>query len=494
MNQNLSIVYTQILSAFKRGTVLVLLFLSIAGPLLTLSNPDGNMLLVLPTVIVSIIVITMIYFEKRFSIHPLRKTNILSIIFTLVICMTAFNGFQANPFLWAFLFLAFIPSVLLLNNKLFVLQLIPIYITIFATAFQYPDFDMTRKVSLLILLLVATIITTFIRHSFKTIIHSLDEKMLEADKASQQQATLIEQIKKASTSVMENIASVSDSSTTLETATKQTASATEEIAIGASSQAETLQEGSETLAKLSVQIDHLAESAISLVEQVTSREEKNQENVATITQLNKTMEDTFHLNTQIETLITSMTSEFEAIMEAINKINTIASQTNLLALNASIESARAGEAGKGFAVVAEEIRKLSEETTNSATEINGIIGVISNQTRNAKELLVLLDAQSNSSSDIIQSTSKGLTDTTKFFTHISDRLSSVSGLLKTMESDKNAIVSKIDTIASMAEEFSATAEEVSATTEEQQKSITIVSDRISTILDNVRDLNDMANR
>mgnify|MGYP001810012055 CR=1 FL=1 len=50
----------------------------------------------------------------------------------------------------------------------------------------------------------------------------------------------------------------------------------------------------------------------------------------------------------------------------------ITSQTGLLALNAAIESARAGTAGTGFAVVADEIRKLSEVSKRTATEIRQV--------------------------------------------------------------------------------------------------------------------------
>jgi methyl-accepting chemotaxis protein len=59
----------------------------------------------------------------------------------------------------------------------------------------------------------------------------------------------------------------------------------------------------------------------------------------------------------------------DEIGNIVEIINGIARQTNLLALNATIEASRAGDAGKGFAVVANEVKNLSNQTTEATQTI-----------------------------------------------------------------------------------------------------------------------------
>lgn len=72
-------------------------------------------------------------------------------------------------------------------------------------------------------------------------------------------------------------------------------------------------------------------------------------------------------------VVEKVSTEINAILDSIKNI---ANQTKMLGLNAAIEAARAGESGRGFGVVATEIRKLSDNSKETAEKIMNLTSKI----------------------------------------------------------------------------------------------------------------------
>lgn len=87
------------------------------------------------------------------------------------------------------------------------------------------------------------------------------------------------------------------------------------------------------------------------------------------------------------TVTSKLQNKVQEIDKLLQLIENIAEETNLLALNASIEAARAGEEGKGFAVVAEQVKKLSENTSNSLQNVQVVIKEFKQDTEEVEKLM-----------------------------------------------------------------------------------------------------------
>ncbi|GAA0116133.1 methyl-accepting chemotaxis protein [Clostridium senegalense] len=187
--------------------------------------------------------------------------------------------------------------------------------------------------------------------------------------------------------------------------------------------------------------------------------------------------------------IEGMNSKIDSVNKITYVINSIAEQTNLLALNAAIEAARAGEAGKGFSVVADEIRKLAEQSKDSAVEISNVIDGVLDESKNIISETNILDNE-------VQLQKQAIEKAIFSFEEISKSLGEINPIIKdtynnsnNIKKDKDDIIIKIENSTSISQEISATTEEISASTEEFNSSSEEIANSASNLFKLTEDLN-----
>ncbi|MEA2042184.1 MAG: methyl-accepting chemotaxis protein [Bacteroidota bacterium] len=148
------------------------------------------------------------------------------------------------------------------------------------------------------------------------------------------------------------------------------------------------------------------EEISATIEEIDSSAEQN---ALRAEMTNKTVKNTSKYISGSKKTLETATKSNQNVYKFIGVINDISFQTKLLSLNASIEADKAGESGKGFSVVAQEIRNLSEKSTEASENINAIISQSNKATLNLQEEINQLIQEIEQSRQIIQS----ITNSTK---------------------------------------------------------------------------------
>ncbi|WCK55590.1 methyl-accepting chemotaxis protein [Aneurinibacillus sp. Ricciae_BoGa-3] len=291
------------------------------------------------------------------------------------------------------------------------------------------------------------------------------------------------------------------SSETLEITSRETKDSSEQVAVTISELANgttdismSIQEIANEVADMIATIGHVNKIAASMLDIFKRSQEesrKGQEDAAATIQK---MSEINHNTEQNVVRMRTLGEKTNEVHEIVQLITNIASQTNLLALNASIEAARAGESGKGFAVVAGEVRKLAEETSAAALNIQQIVMETMAQTQSAIRSIELGQAEISEGAQLVHTTGMSFTTINQSIVQAVNQAHDLVRSMDILEKKSGLVGENIETIAAITEEASAGAQEVSAVCEEQAAASHQIAADAGTLSELARELQNLTSQ
>lgn len=241
----------------------------------------------------------------------------------------------------------------------------------------------------------------------------------------------------------------------------------QEVASGMTRQAERVADGLEATRKINEQATNVSDRTRTAADTALETSDIAREGSRSMQQASASMDKIRESMRQLSDSIRLLEQHSGRIGKIAGAISEIAEQTNLLALNASIEAARAGEHGRGFAVVAAEVRKLAEQSQESAKSVQKIIADVERHMRQAVESMEETAGRVDEGRTAVVEADHSFGMIGEAVTRLAEQMHEVSLAAHSMAESANRIESMIADLHAISDSTRAETEQVSAATQEQ---------------------------
>ncbi|MGZ4107351.1 MAG: HAMP domain-containing methyl-accepting chemotaxis protein [Tumebacillaceae bacterium] len=276
--------------------------------------------------------------------------------------------------------------------------------------------------------------------------------------------------------------------------TVQISSTIQQMAAGSDDQMRSVESSVQSINELSAGVEEIAASANFVSSLATRSAEVAANGVSSIQTASEQMHSINSTVGGLAQAVKGLEVRSQEISQIVEVITGIANQTNLLALNAAIEAARAGEQGRGFAVVADEVRKLAEQSANSAQQIADLIHAIEEETSQTAESMAQASQEVATGMSVVQSAGESFELIMKSIADVADQIRDVSAASEEMSTSTVGTVRAIQSISEVAEETASGTQNISAATQEQLASMEEITSSANGLSNMAEELHDLVSK
>ncbi|GAA4719560.1 methyl-accepting chemotaxis protein [Brevibacillus fulvus] len=268
----------------------------------------------------------------------------------------------------------------------------------------------------------------------------------------------------------------------------------QEVAAGTDNQLTHVEQTNQSMQAMAEQIQEIASNADQVSVSATEATSKSAEGNKSIQQAVSQMNSISNRVGQLGNDVKSLGDRSAQIGNIIDVITDISAQTNLLALNAAIEAARAGEHGRGFAVVADEVRKLAEQSAQSAQQIAQLILGIQEDTNATIETMHSVTQEVNDGRSAVNLAGTLFEQIEQAIERAATQIRQVSAAAQQIASRTQEVAEAMDNVSAISEQSASGIQNVSAVTEEQLASMQEITASASSLSKMAEELQAMLTR